>query len=311
MQDASPGQGAPRPLGRCDIGTCLSRQKLEAFPYRTAGPLVEPACLVSEVLTQAGNRNSDAGGHGGDEFRSKGGNLPQKEPQAQRQSWAGPFWELRLPSCKCPGEEGTAEPRWAGTQFGTAPGRHEQGNAACTSLGTGRCLRGNQTGTGRLGEPEGGYGAARPLCSSARTWQQRGRACPWLAPRRAPWGAGSTPRWQDQGAAAHPGITASHWERCWVGQPGAARHGAFPACRSRIVLTWQQQCENCSGRGLAGSAVRLPRPRVSWHRLFMGPWDSQPGPGTAGTVRSPFLPRTPNPPPRSRLLRPSPSPIVG
>lgn len=73
----------------------------------------------------------------------------------------------------------------------------------------------------------------------------------------------------------------------------------------------QQQGESCSGRGLAGSAVLLPRPRVSWHRLFLGPWDSQPGPGTAGTVQSPFLPGTPNPPLTSRLLHPSPSRVVG
>lgn len=79
------------------------------------------------------------------------------------------------------------------------------------------------------------------------------------------------------------------------------------------MLTQQQQRqgESCSGQGLAGSAVLLPRPRVSWHRLLVRPWDSQPGPGTAGTAQSPFLPGTPNLPLRSRLLHPSPSPVVG
>lgn len=59
------------------------------------------------------------------------------------------------------------------------------------------------------------------------------------------------------------------------------------------MLTWQQQHESCSGWDLAGSVVCLPRPRVSWHHLFTGPWDSQPGPGTVGTAPSPFPQRDP------------------
>lgn len=169
MQDASAAQSAPRFLGNCDTGTRLSRRKLEAFPYRPAGPLVERVRLVPAVLTQAGNRSSDAGGRSGDEFGTRGGKLSQKEPQEQRQGWAGPFWELRLPSCKWPGG--------AGTQPGTAAGPHEQGNAARTGPLAARRAR---AGSGREG-----YGAARPLCSSARTWQKQGRACPWLAPSRA------------------------------------------------------------------------------------------------------------------------------
>lgn len=61
------------------------------------------------------------------------------------------------------------------------------------------------------------------------------------------------------------------------------------------MLTWQWQHGSCSGWDLAGSAARLPRPRVSWHRLFTEPWDSQPGPGTAGTAPSPFLQWDPRP----------------
>lgn len=61
------------------------------------------------------------------------------------------------------------------------------------------------------------------------------------------------------------------------------------------MLTRQQQHESCSGQDLAGSAVRRPRPRVSWHRLFVRLWDSQPCSGTAGTVPRPFPQRDPHP----------------
>lgn len=108
--------------------------------------------------------------------------MSQKEPQEQRQGWAGPFWELRLPSCKCPGGEGTAGPRWAGTQLGTATGPHEQGNAACTSL------RGSPTGTGRLGGPEKRvWGCQTPLFLS-KNLAEAGQSLPLAGSKPCPVG---------------------------------------------------------------------------------------------------------------------------
>ena len=154
-------------------------------------------------------------------------------------------------------------------------------------------------------------GLPDPFALQQETGSSRPDPAPRLAPSHALWDAGPTPCWQDQGAGAQPGVTASRCERCWVGQPGGAPHSAFPACksRSRIVLTWQQRHESCSGRDLASSAVHLPRPRVSWRRLLVGPCDPQPSLGTAPSplpaVGPPSLPLS------SGLPCPSPSPVVG
>lgn len=126
------------------------------------------------------------------------------ERSRRRQGWAGPFWELRVPSCKCPGGEGTAGPRWAGTQLGTATGPHEQGNAACTSL----C--GSPTGTGRLGEPEERvWGCQTPLFLSKNP-AEAGQSLPLSGSKPCPVGC-----WLGT-ALAGPG--------CW----GTPRHNRIP-----------------------------------------------------------------------------------
>lgn len=70
--------------------------------------------------------------------------------------------------------KGTAERPRAGAQLGTPTGPEGREtplaqawaqSAVCTA-----CV-----GTGRLREPNHGYGAARPPCSSARNWEQQGQ----------------------------------------------------------------------------------------------------------------------------------------
>lgn len=257
MQDASPGQGAPGALRHWDVS---EQAKVGGISLSPSGPLVERVFLVSEVLTQVGNRSSDAGGHREGEFGTKGGKLPRKEPQG----WAGPFWELRVPSCKCPGGEGTAGARWAGTQLGTATGPHEQGNAACTSL------RGIPTGTGRLGEPEERvWGCQSPLFLS-RNPAEVGQSLPLAGSKPCP-----VRCWLGTALAGPWCWGTSRDNRIPLGEPAWSSPARLLPCRSRIVLT-QQQGESCSGQGLAGSAVLLPRPRVSWHRLFVARFTAWP-----------------------------------
>lgn len=161
MQDASPGQGAPRSPGHCDTGTCPSRQNLGAFPYRPAGPLVERARLVWRCLLRLATTTAVLVATAGMSLGLKEGSCLKRS----RSGWAGQFWELRLPSCKCPGEEGTAGPRWAGTQLGTGKCcLHKPGHRVLPAW-----------------QPEGRvWGCQTPLFLK-RTQQKQGGACPgWL-----------------------------------------------------------------------------------------------------------------------------------
>jgi len=159
----------------------------------------------------------------------KGRNLPSKELQVQCHAWAGLFRELQLPSCKCPGEEGH------GRALPWGPEGRETPVAQARALGA-ACV-------GRLWEPSCSYGAVRPLCSRARNGQQQPRSCASAGPKPCPAGCWPHAALAGPGCRAHPGVTTSRCERCWVGQPGGSWCGAFPACksRSRIVLTQQQR----------------------------------------------------------------------
>lgn len=198
---------APRALRHWDAS---EQAKVGGISRSSCWATGKASVVLSEVLTQSGNRNSDVGGHSGVEFGTKGGKLSLKEPQEQRQGWAGPFWELRLPSCKCPAEEGTPGARWAGTQLGTGkcclhkPGHQEQ--PACQPDGHGQAR-------GAAGK---GTGCQTPLFLSKEP-AEAGQSCLWLAPSLTRGmlalqhrGAGHTP------ASPHP------WGSCWVGQPRAA-----------------------------------------------------------------------------------------
>lgn len=122
---------------------------------------------------------------------------------------------------------------------------------------------------------------------------EAGQSLPWLAPSLTLWDAGSARCWQDRDAGAHPGVTTARtcWERRWVGQPGAAELGAFPACRSRALLAWQHQCgESCSGRGLAGSASASPGQGSAGVASSWGPGIHSLAQGQARAPSCPTLP---------------------